>query len=76
MDRGFFADIFSAELMRRLCRNGNYGVTIFFVISGFLITSTTLSRFGDLKQVNLRTFYSFRFARIIPNLALMLAAAA
>ena len=72
IDQGFFADLFSVEFMRRLGRNGNYGVTIFFVISGFLITSTTLSRFGELKNVSLRSFYSFRFARIIPNLALML----
>ncbi len=74
MDHGFFADILSAEFMRRLGRNGNYGVTIFFVISGFLITSTTLSRFGELSRVSLRSFYSFRFARIIPSLALMLGA--
>lgn len=58
-------------LMKTLSINGNYGVTIFFVISGFLITSTSLARFGSLSNLSLRKFYSFRFARIIPNITLM-----
>jgi peptidoglycan/LPS O-acetylase OafA/YrhL len=52
--------------------NGNYGVTIFFVISGFLITSNNLLRYRQLGMVNLRQFYQFRFARIIPPLILAL----
>jgi peptidoglycan/LPS O-acetylase OafA/YrhL len=52
--------------------NGNYGVTIFFVISGFLITSNNLLRFGRLADVRLRQFYAFRFARIVPPLILAL----
>ena len=48
--------------------NGNYGVTLFFVISGFLITSNNLLRYGPLSQVRLRQFYAFRFSRIIPPL--------
>jgi peptidoglycan/LPS O-acetylase OafA/YrhL len=72
LDQGFFATLLSEKFVRAVARNGNYGVTIFFVISGFLITSTALSRFGDLKNVRLPAFYSFRFARIAPNLALIL----
>ena len=52
--------------------NGNYGVTMFFVISGFLITSNNLGRYGHLRDVDLRQFYAFRFARIIPPLLLAL----
>jgi peptidoglycan/LPS O-acetylase OafA/YrhL len=52
--------------------NGNYGVTMFFVISGFLITSNNLARHGHLRDVDLRQFYAFRFARIIPPLLLAL----
>jgi peptidoglycan/LPS O-acetylase OafA/YrhL len=75
LDQGFFATHLSATFVRALARNGGYGVTIFFVISGFLITSTSLSRFGQLRNVSLRAFYTFRFARIAPNLALILAVA-
>jgi peptidoglycan/LPS O-acetylase OafA/YrhL len=53
--------------------NGNYGVTVFFVISGYLITSTSLRRFGGLESVSAKTFYAYRFARIIPCLVLVLA---
>jgi len=52
--------------------NGNYGVTMFFVISGYLITSNNLARYGHLRAVNSRQFYAFRFARIIPPLLLAL----
>jgi peptidoglycan/LPS O-acetylase OafA/YrhL len=53
--------------------NGNYGVTVFFVISGYLITSTSLRRFGSLGAVSAKAFYSLRFARIFPCLLLVLA---
>src|SRR5258708_4908438 len=73
LDQGFFATFLSEKFVRAVARNGNYGVTIFFAISGFLITTTALARFGELKNVRLLAFYSFRFARIAPNLALILA---
>jgi peptidoglycan/LPS O-acetylase OafA/YrhL len=66
------AQIVPAAWIRAAVVNGNYGVTIFFVISGFLITSNNLRRYGNLGQVSLRQFYAFRFARIIPPLALAL----
>lgn len=50
------------------CRNGQNGVRIFFVISGFLITSTTLARWGALERIDARRFYRLRFARIGPLL--------
>ncbi len=42
----------------------------FLVISGFLITSMTEARSGDLGRVDVRAFYRIRFARIAPMLAL------
>jgi len=59
--------------LSNLVWNGNYGVTVFFVISGYLITSTSMRRFGGLERVSPRVFYAFRFARIIPCLLLVLA---
>jgi peptidoglycan/LPS O-acetylase OafA/YrhL len=62
----------SARLIRAVGRNGNYGVIVFFVISGYLITSTSLRRFGSLPNISARVFYTFRFARIFPCLVLIL----
>lgn len=52
--------------------NGQNGVQIFFAISGFLITSTTLSRWGTLSSIRVRDFYLLRFARIAPLLLALL----
>jgi peptidoglycan/LPS O-acetylase OafA/YrhL len=62
-----------AQLVYSLVWNGQFGVQIFFVVSGFLITSTTLRRWGSLSHVNVREFYQLRFARIAPLLLLLLA---
>src|SRR5947209_3713299 len=53
---------------RVLFWSGYYGVRVFFVISGFLITTWSLKRWGGLRQISLRKFYRMRFARIIPCL--------
>lgn len=53
---------------------GYYGVTLFFVISGYLITSISLRRYEALPRISLHGFWWFRFARIMPNLGLCLAA--
>jgi len=62
-----------APLVRAFARDGNYGVTIFFAISGFLITTHTMRRSGTLANVDLRRFYLLRAARILPPLLLVLA---
>ena len=52
--------------------NGHYGVVVFFAISGFLITGNALKRYGDLSAVNIKHFYTLRFARIFPCLMMSL----
>ncbi|QXW26617.1 acyltransferase [Acinetobacter johnsonii] len=59
------------SLTTLIARNGNYGVTMFFVISGFLITQHTLQRSGSLAQIQLKDFYVRRIARIMPCLVLL-----
>ncbi len=63
----------SEQLVSSLVWNGQAGVQIFFAISGFLITSTSLRRWGSLPKVSVRDFYWLRFARIAPLLLLLLA---
>ncbi|MFH0131571.1 acyltransferase family protein [Variovorax sp. VaC1] len=67
------AAVLPEEFIKSLARNGNYGVTMFFAVSGYLITSTTLRRYGSLGNVDVRSFYAFRFARIVPCLVVALA---
>ena len=59
-------------LVYSLVWNGQYGVQIFFAVSGFLITSTALRRWGSLSHVNVRDFYKLRFARIAPLMIILL----
>jgi peptidoglycan/LPS O-acetylase OafA/YrhL len=66
-------EMLPAWLFHILFWNGGNGVTVFFAISGFLITLTSLRRFGSLGHMRARTFYRFRFARIVPLLLLLLA---
>lgn len=61
------------QLVHFLVWNGQLGVQMFFAVSGFLITSITLRRWGSLARVSLSGFYRLRFARIAPLLLLLLA---
>jgi peptidoglycan/LPS O-acetylase OafA/YrhL len=63
----------SKPLIAALVWNGQFGVQIFFAVSGFLITSTALRRWGKLSNISLRDFYLLRFARIAPMLLALLA---
>src|SRR5271170_2382679 len=61
------------QVVSSLVWNGQQGVQIFFVVSGFLITATALRRWGSFSRVSIRDFYLLRFARIGPLLFLLLA---
>jgi peptidoglycan/LPS O-acetylase OafA/YrhL len=61
------------QLVHSLVWNGECGVQVFFAISGFLITSTALRRWGEPSRVSARDFYVLRFARIAPLLLALLA---
>jgi len=52
--------------------SGYYGVSLFFAISGFLITTNILRRYGAVGAVNVRDFYVMRAARILPSLTLLI----
>lgn len=60
------------RLAQVLFWSGYYAVVAFFVISGFLITSLSLRRWGSLGSVQVGSFYRMRFARIAPCLLLLL----
>ncbi|MGO4505308.1 MULTISPECIES: acyltransferase family protein [unclassified Dyella] len=64
-------DVLPKKLLTALNFNGYEAVFIFFVISGFLITSNALHRSGSLASIDLRAFYARRFSRIVPCLVLL-----
>lgn len=49
-----------------LLGGGNSGVTLFFVLSGFLLSRPFLQGLRDGQQVSIRRFYTARFFRIVP----------
>jgi peptidoglycan/LPS O-acetylase OafA/YrhL len=54
--------------------NAYYGVTMFFVISGYLITSKFIQSGSTEMSGDLKSFYVQRIGRIIPPLALLMTA--
>jgi peptidoglycan/LPS O-acetylase OafA/YrhL len=56
------------QLLMQVGARGTYGVTLFFAISGFLITRTIMARNIDIHRMSLYDFYSRRVARIWPLL--------
>jgi peptidoglycan/LPS O-acetylase OafA/YrhL len=60
------------QLVSSLVWNGQFGVQMFFAVSGFLITTISLRRWGSLDRIRARDFYLMRVARIAPLLLLLL----
>jgi peptidoglycan/LPS O-acetylase OafA/YrhL len=54
------------HLNQQILPGGFTGVDIFFVISGFLITSIILKEYQEKKSLNMANFYSKRIKRILP----------
>jgi len=61
------------ERLRLVLTSGYYGVTVFFVISGYLIASTSLKRFGSLPEIDPLQYAALRVGRIVPLLLVVLA---
>lgn len=52
--------------------NGDKGVDVFFVMSGFLITGILLRQYQKLGHLNLKNFYMRRYLRLTPAYYFML----
>src|SRR5580692_5155369 len=60
------------QLTYPLVWNGQFAVQMFFVISGYLITSTSIRRWKRPETLKIESFYLLRFARIGPLMLLLL----
>jgi peptidoglycan/LPS O-acetylase OafA/YrhL len=49
-----------------LLANGGIGVEVFFVLSGFLISSMLMDELSETHRINFRAFYQRRAARLLP----------
>jgi peptidoglycan/LPS O-acetylase OafA/YrhL len=52
---------------------GFFGVDVFFVLSGFLITTLLVEEYQRSERISLSSFYARRALRLLPALALVLA---
>ena len=66
----FATHITDQRVLGRL--HGGFGVTIFFVLSGFLITTLALREEDRRSRLNIRAFFIRRVFRIAPSYALVL----
>ena len=73
LTRGVLGSHLPKALLNDLNFNGSEAVSIFFVISGFLITTNALMRWGSVGAIELRSFYVRRAARILPLLTALVA---
>ncbi len=67
------ADFVPKRILSGLSYSGYEAVFVFFVISGFLIASHTVARWGSLANIDVRAFYVRRAARILPCLLALVA---
>jgi peptidoglycan/LPS O-acetylase OafA/YrhL len=69
---GVLASFLPRWFLDALIYNGYEAVFMFFVMSGFLIASNRLSRWGSLRAIKLESFYGLRASRILPCLLVLL----
>ena len=53
-------------------QGGLLGVTVFFVLSGYLITSLLLVEWDNTKTIDLKNFWLRRVRRLFPAIALVI----
>ena len=68
--------IANSGIFRYVIGGGLHGVQVFFVISGYLITTLLLREFERTGEMSLRRFYARRVLRIFPAFYIYLAAVA
>jgi len=73
LEKGVLVDWLPERFLYGIQYNGFESVFLFFVISGFLITSNSLARWGALAAIDAAAFYRRRAARILPCLVLLVA---
>lgn len=73
LTQGILAAFLPKWFLNDINFNGSEAVDIFFVISGFLIASNSIARWGSLGAIHARTFYIRRAARILPCLVTLVA---
>ena len=73
LEKGVLADWLPQRLLYGLQYDGFESVFLFFVISGFLIASTSLARWGTLAAIDAKAFWRRRAARILPCLLILVA---
>jgi peptidoglycan/LPS O-acetylase OafA/YrhL len=56
---------------QRFAKGGGVGVDIFFVLSGYLITSLLVAEYEKTRAIRLGAFYARRFVRLMPALLVM-----
>src|ERR1700722_2069039 len=71
----FFLVFFAHAGLGSIIIPGGFGVTIFFLLSGFLITTLLRLEFGRYRRISLGSFYLRRVLRILPPLYVVLALA-
>ena len=73
LTQGALAAFLPNLFLNDLTFNGSEAVFTFFVVSGFLIATNSLERWGSLGAINVRVFYVRRASRIVPCLVALVA---
>jgi len=73
LEKGQLADWLPGWFLDGIQYNGFEAVFLFFVISGFLIASNSLARWGTLAAIDAKAFWRRRAARILPCLLVLVA---